>query len=272
MTRQFLFLAVLLALLCSQSSAQTTITERPEWKRFYDKADVHGCFVLYHLNTDSMWIYNRARSDSGFLPASTFKIPNSLIALETGVLKDEHDTLPWDGVKRQVPTWNADQDMRRAIKFSTVWFYQEIARRVGAERMQRFVDSMHYGNTDISGGIDLFWLEGGLLITPRQEIDFLVRFYKNDLPFSQRSLDIVKDIMILEKSDEYILRGKTGWAGRVSAMVGWWVGYLERGSDIYFFANNIAIVEDEDAEARRSVALDILRYVGLLPATPDSTR
>ncbi len=272
MTQQFLSLAVLLALLCSQSSAQTTITERPDWKKFYDKSGVLGCFVLYHLNSDSMWVYNRARSDSGFLPASTFKIPNSLIALETGVLKNEHDTLRWDGVKRQVPTWNADQDMRRAIKYSTVWFYQEIARRVGAERMQQFVDSMHYGNADISGGIDLFWLEGGLRITPREQIDFLVRFYKNDLPFSQRSLNIAKDILILEKTDEYVLRGKTGWAGRLLPMVGWWVGYLERGSDVYFFVNNIAIIDDKDAEARKSIGLEILRNAGLLPTPSDSAR
>jgi beta-lactamase class D len=245
-------------------SGQPSAQVRPDWKSYYERWGVHGCFLLYDLRADRMHVYNPARCDSAFLPASTFKIFNSLVALETAVVQDENDTIRWDGVERPIAGWNADQNMRSAIRYSTVWFYQELARRIGERRMQEYISRSHYGNEDISGGIDLFWLEGGLRITPREQTAFLRRLYDNDLPFSNRTMEKVKEILILERTDEYIFRGKTGWAARPEKEVGWFVGYLERGRDAYFFANCIDITREEDTRARIGITREILQDLGLM--------
>jgi beta-lactamase class D len=219
---------------------------------------------IYDQNQDTWLVYNPQRVDTPYVPASTFKIFNSLVALESGVIKDENEVIPWDGMKREVAEWNQDLDMRSAIQYSAVWFYQELARRIGQERMQQYIDQVGYGNGDISGGIDHFWLDGNLRITARQQIEFLRRLYRNDLPFSQRSLDIVKDILIVEQTPEYVLRAKMGWGSRMKPQIGWWVGYLEQNGNVYFFATNLDIIKPGDENARTSVTRDILRSLGLL--------
>ena len=130
--------------------------------------------------------------------------------------------------------------------------------------MQKYIDTVGYGNKNINGGIDLFWLQGDLRITPKEQINFLVRLYINDLPFSQRTMDIVKDIMIFEKTDSYVLRAKTGWGARLTRQIGWFVGYVVRGNDVFFFANNININNDEDAEGRISITKDILKELNII--------
>jgi beta-lactamase class D len=130
--------------------------------------------------------------------------------------------------------------------------------------MKEYVTRAHYGNEDISGGIDLFWLEGGLRISPRQQIAFLRKLYDGDLPFSPHTMETVKDIMVLERTGEYVLRGKTGWAARPEKETGWFVGYLERGKDVYFFANCIDIRKDEDTRARVAITRQILQSLGLM--------
>jgi len=243
------------------AQAPATWEERADFAKYYHAAGVSGAFVLYDLRADKYLTYQARRLDSAFVPASTYKILNSLIALETGVIADEHEVIPWDGVERSVPEWNQDHNMRSAFRVSAVWFYQVLARRIGAQRMQHYVDTVAYGNRNISGGIDSFWLTGGLRITPRQQIELLTRLYRNELPFSPRTLAIVKDIMILDKTARYTLRGKTGWAGRV----GWFVGYVECQGRVYFFANNIDIINAEDQKARVAISKSILRDLGFLP-------
>ncbi len=247
-------------LLISPEIFSQPIQENNEWKVFYDNHKVTGCLIIYDLNTNKYQVYNKARGKDEFLPASTFKILNSLIALEAGVIKDENEIIPWDSVKRQYDKWNMDQTLRTAIKYSAVWAYQELARRIGEERMQYFVDTVKYGNGNIGGGIDHFWLDGDLRITPFEQVEFLKRLYSDSLPFSKRNLDIVKDIMINDKGDNYILRGKTGWAGST----GWYVGYLEANKDTYFFANNIEIVIDRDTEARIAIVKEVFKSMDLL--------
>ena len=216
--------------------------------------------LIYDLNKNEYIQYNSERCNESFIPASTFKILNSLIALETGVIKDENEVIPWDSVNRQYDKWNMDQTLRTAIKYSAVWAYQEIARKIGEQRMQHYVDSVKYGNCNIGGGIDRFWLDGDLRITPLQQVEFLRRLYSDDLPFSKRNLDIVKDIMINDQTGNYILRGKTGWAGTT----GWYVGYLEENDNVYFFANNIDIVNEQDVKARIEIVNDVFNSMGLL--------
>ena len=230
-------------------------------RRFRSRG-VDGTFLLHSVHDDTWLVHNSARADQGFLPASTFKIPNSLIALETGVIRDENEILKWDGVKRDVQEWNRDHNMRTAIAVSAVWFYQELARRIGAKRMREWIDRLGYGNRDISGPIDLFWLTGALRITPRQQVDFVRRLHLDDLPFSERSRRIVKDILVLERTDAYVLRGKTGLAAPGGVGVGWFVGWVERGQRAWVFASNVAI--KGDISLRKSLALETLVDLGLI--------
>ncbi len=245
---------------CSFIACQPRVQERSDFAKYFNEVGVEGEFVLYDLKRDQYLVYNLARSNRGYIPASTFKIFNALVALETGVIRDENETLKWDGVTRSVAAWNQDHSLRSGFKVSAVWFYQEMARRIGQERMQHYVNLVGYGNKDLRGGIDLFWLTGELRITPREQIAFLVRLYQNKLPFSQRTMDLVKDIFIFEQGEGYVLRAKTGWAGQV----GWFVGYVERGEQTYFFALNIDVVKNDDANARISIAKNILRDLNLI--------
>ncbi len=233
-------------------------------QEIFDNQGVKGAFLIYDLKNDTTFIFNEPRIKTGYLPASTFKIINSLIALETEVITNEEDTIKWDGEKRFAEVWNQDHNLRSGIKYSVVWFYQELARRIGEQQMQHYIDTVGYGNQNIGGGIDLFWLNGDIRITMQEQVNFLKRLYKNELPFSQRTMDIVKDIMILEKTDTFTLRAKTGWAARVEPNIGWFVGYLERMDNVYFFANNIDINKDEDAKARKKITMQILEQLNLL--------
>ncbi|MGD0338571.1 MAG: class D beta-lactamase [Bacteroidota bacterium] len=225
-------------------NAQQNFREIPGLSQYFKEYDVVGSFVLYDLNNDSTICYNRDRITKEFIPASTFKIPNSLIALETGVVTDENFVIKWDSTLYGTETWNRDHTLKTAFTNSVVWYYQEIARRIGPERMQHFLDTMQYGNRNISGGIDRFWLEGGLRISQIQQIDFLRRLYTYQLPISKRSIDILKKIMVFEKTDAYTLSAKTGLALRAATRIGWLVGYLERGRNVYFFAT---IIEQKNA-------------------------
>jgi beta-lactamase class D len=179
------------------------------------------------------------------------------------VINDENEVIPWDGVDRGVPEWNQDLNMRSAIQYSAVWFYQELARRIGTERMQHYIDRASYGNADIGGSIDHFWLDGDLRISARQQVDFLRRLYSNDLPFSQRSIDIVRDILIVEQTPDYTLRAKAGWVVLPEYQLGWEIGYLEQEGDVYYFALNLDIVKPGDENARMSVVKDILHSLDL---------
>ena len=146
-----------------------------------------------------------------------------------------------------------------------VWYYQELARRIGEEKMQYYISKNHYGNEDISGGIDMFWLDGGIRISADEQIEMLKKLYNNKLEFSQRSMDIVKKIMIYDKTDEYIIRAKTGWAIRVEDQIGWFVGYVEKGSDVYFFATNVQSKKPEEGfKSRQEITFKILKELKIL--------
>lgn len=227
---------------------------------------------MLDAQTGRMQCHNPERARISYLPASTYKIPNTLIALETGVAPGPDFHLAWDrdAVPRQTwwpPAWAQDHTLRSALKNSVVWYYKELARRIGTARMQTHVDTFRYGNRDISGGIDRFWLEGGMRISAVEQVDFLRRFYAGKLGVSERSTALVKDMLVLESTPAYKLSGKTGLAGFGDAsatQIGWLVGYLEREGRVHFFAMNIDVEKSEDAAARMSITKSILREAGLM--------
>jgi len=235
---------------------QTQKTEiRDDFKKYYDQYQVDGSFVFYDQNADKYILFNQSQFKKKFLPASTFKICNSLIGLETGVIKDENFVISWDSIKRR-PAWDKDQTLQTAFQNSVVWYYQELARRVGGQQMKYWLDKVHYGNADTSGGIDKFWLYRGLRVSPEQQIDFLKRLHENKLPFSQRSMDIVKKIMIVRDTAGYVMRAKTGWGGQDGMDIGWYVGYVETTDNVYYFSNCVQTLSKNTDNKEQSDSFD----------------
>jgi beta-lactamase class D len=236
-----------------------------EWDMYYRGNGFDGCFVLYDLKNNKYKVFNPGRAEMRFTPASTFKIPNSLIALQEKVIADENEVIKWDGVKRQIENWNQDQTLKSAFKNSTVWFYQELARRVGTkEKYEEWLEKIKYGNMKTGSKVDDFWLQGDIAISPYEQIDFLKRFQSNNLPFDQSVLDKVKDIMLFEEGDGYKIYAKTGWSIRVQPSVGWFVGFVETKDNVYFFVNNMVLDNDENLKFRIEIVKDILKSEGII--------
>lgn len=241
---------------------------------FFKRID--GAFVVYDMKNDRYLRYNKERCRQRFSPKSTFKIPNSLIGLETGVIRDAEFVIQWDREKyppqanwNEEPFvhWGKDQTLRSALKYSVLWYYRELALRVGEQQMRKYVTAFDYGNEDTSGRVDNFWLNNVLKISADEQVEFLKAFYTGRLPVSKRSTEIVKDILVLEKTPTYQLSAKTG-GGPIDEgiYIGWFVGYLESNGNVYFFATNIegaSYVEIRDK--RIELTKQILRALGYLP-------
>jgi beta-lactamase class D len=235
-------------------------------KRFAGEGTV-GTFVGYKIDDYLVIASDTDRSGEAVLPASTFKIPNSVIALETGVVGDpDKDVFKWDGVSRSIEGWNRDHTMRSAIAVSAVPVYQEIARRIGAERMQKYVDLFEYGNRDIGGGIDQFWLTGSLRIDPVQQVDFVDRLRRGVLPVSKRSQELVRDILPVTKADDSVIRAKSGLLGAENGKpsLGWMVGWAEKGSAQTVFALNMDVREPRHIAARMTLTQQCLSDIGAI--------
>ncbi|MGD1941071.1 MAG: class D beta-lactamase [Leptolyngbyaceae cyanobacterium] len=238
--------------------------DNTDFSEYFEDLGIEGSILIFDLNQNLIYEHNPERNTTPFLPASTFKIPNSLIALETQVIENDVSVLTWDGIIRSYPAWNRDLNIRLAFQTSAVWFYQVLARRIGYERMQEWIADIGYGNQNIgiATEIDAFWLTGELRITPQEQIQFLQRLYQDELPFSENTIAIVKDIMIVEQTPDYTIRAKTGWA--VASKVGWYVGYLEQNDNVYFFATNIDIQDGADLPARQAITRRCLASLNLL--------
>jgi len=259
----FIMLFIFISLNCS---AQQSIKVADFGKYFRDK-NVDGCFVLYDLEKDELIISNPERCKTGFLPASTFKIFNSLTALETGVATGKDFLIKWDGTDHGSAGWNRDHTLESAFKASAYWYYQELARRIGEEQMQLWLNSTSYGNKNWGGGIDQFWLKGELRITPIEQTLFLAQPVKETLPFSKANQQLVKEIMIEKEMDVYRLGAKTGWAILPDQTnIGWFVGYILKDGKWYTFATNIESKTELNGfqQIRRDITLQILTQLGLV--------
>ncbi|NJN75489.1 MAG: class D beta-lactamase [Synechococcaceae cyanobacterium RL_1_2] len=253
----------------AETNPPIAIPEKVNFGQHFSDLGVNGSIIIYDLNQTQEFEYNSDRNGRAFPVASTFKILNSLIALETKTIENDVAVLTWDGVPRSLTEWNRDLNLREAFRWSAVWFYQVLARKVGYESMNQWVRASNYGNQTIGTpeDIDRFWLDGTLQITPYQQIDFLRRLQGNQLPFSERSIAMVKDIMIIEKTPAYTLRAKTGWYGYGQTdiqNIGWYVGYLEQNQNVYFFATNLDLHETKDGAMRMELTRRCLRDLGLL--------
>jgi beta-lactamase class D len=229
-------------------------------KKYFDSAKVEGCFSMVNNQTGSVTVYNMKLDTQRVLPASTFKIVNSLIGLETGKITDEKMIIKWDGVKRWNEDWNKDLTMEEAFKVSAVPYYQEVARRIGRDTMKRWIDSLHYGNMNISGPIDSFWLNNTLKISPDEQLGLVKKLYFDKLPFQKRTQQIVRDVMLQENNTQYKLSYKTGWGfDENQNSIGWVVGWVEENRHVYFF---VLLVKSPDKNIdMKTVRLGILKNI-----------
>ena len=232
-----------------------------------------GTIVIYNQQADSFTVYNEKRAATRYTPFSTFKIPNSIIALETKNISDTEQIIKWDLEKYPVEkwwpkTWHGEHNLKSAIKFSVVPAYRHIACLIGNKKMQKYVTSFKYGNEDISSGIDKFWLSGSLQITAFEQVEFLKKFYKGKLNVSERSIELVKNILIQEETKNYKLSAKTG-AGYIdknrTVALGWYVGYIEKANSVYYFALNIEGASfNEILKPRAEITKSILIELGII--------
>lgn len=249
-----------------QSCSQNNVKQDKNLKKYFDENKTEGCFALMDNGTGKFTVHNLGRyRDSNYLPASTFKIVNSLIGLQTGKISGDSMVIKWDGVKRNVEDWNRDLNMYSAFRVSSVPYYQEVARRIGKDTMQQWLDSLKYGTQKITGAIDSFWLNNSLKIKPDEELGLVKRLYFDQLPFFKTYQETVKRAMLFENNANYRLGYKTGWGFTEKGnALGWIVGWIEENNHPYFFVLNIESADKnfDMKTIRLKMLKDILKYLG----------
>ena len=257
----------LLLVLLIPFAARADWQPRPDWAGLFGEAGVQGTLLVHDERDGAWYVHDAQRARLAYSPASTFKLFNALVALETGVLADEYEVLRWDGVERSLPVWNRDHSLASGMRHSVVWLYQDVARRIGQARMDAWIGRVGYGNGDSGGGIDRFWLkQGALRINAEQQIAFLQRLADGTLPFRPQVQEAVRRIALMEDGTGHRLHAKTGWAEREGEDdLGWYVGWVERDGARWFFALNIDMPAAGDAAKRIAIARRALASLGALP-------
>ena len=217
---------------------------------------------------EMLLLVNEERAKKRLSPFSTFKITNSLIALETKLIANTDQSLTFDKDKYPVQAWWPSvwklptYNLASAFKFSMVAIYRQMATDIGQETMQSYVSSFDYGNQDISSGLDSFWLNGSMQISAIEQVRFLQKMHRGQLAISKDSIDKLKKVMLVEKNANYSLYAKTG-AGRANAkdksskaMLGWYVGFVENAKGVHYFAFNFT---RENYKKMKAVRVEIAR-------------
>ncbi|MCK1981313.1 MULTISPECIES: class D beta-lactamase [Peribacillus] len=253
----FLVLLVTGSMSAIHASANDQKVKELDIGKSFDGAE--GTMVLQNLKNDKVFIYNKQRSKVRFTPESTFKVANALIGLQTKAVSDEYEVKRWDGVIREFEDWNRDHTLASGMRHSVIWYYQAMARDIGVEDMQQYVNLIDYGNHDISGGIDQFWLDSSIKISAQEQVQFIENLVEEKLPIDKQHMRTVKRIMINEEADSYILHGKTGT--RLSDMgLGWYVGYIETDKGKWAFATNM----DGSGSKAKAITLNALKELDII--------
>lgn len=235
-----------------------------EIESLFIKNKIEGSIIISSLDGSKEFVHNRNRSEKRFLPASTFKIINSLIALQENAISDENETITWDGEDKGWSPWNKDQTLSTALPESCVWFYQELAKRVGNNAYLSHLQDIHYGNEKTGPELTTFWLNGELAISSREQIDFLKKLYKKELPYSEKHIRLIEKLLLVESRPGVTIRAKTGWAMRITNQHGWYIGYVEKEDETWFFATNIQIDSKLDAKYRKEITQQALKLKNIL--------
>lgn len=258
--------AVAVTLISANQVMALTWREEPALRPLFEKAGVDGTFVVLD-ERERLWRgTNRQRAEQRFSPASTFNIPNSLIALSLGVVASVDQLIPYTGDPNPfMREWLEPMGMRGAIRVSNVPLYQELARRIGLARMQAAIQRLHYGNEQIGSNVATFWLRGPLAISGIEQTQFLAGLAKRTLPFPAAAQQQVAEITRIDGGPGWSLHAKTGWQNAPGAGVGWWVGWVQRGDQVYPFALNIAMSGAADAPKREQLGRESLKALEIIP-------
>ena len=246
----------------SQALSQTVILHDDK-AEIFDEQKTKGTFVLFDVQSNELHLVNSARAQTPFIPASTFKIANSLIALETGVIEDEHEVIPYGGGRVFIQSWAEDMPLGKAFAISNVPVFQELARRIGLERYQMWLERLDYGNARIGQDVETFWLRGPLEISAIEQAKFIAKLAMQQLPLSKQTQKVVADISKLQVKDNKTLHGKTGWTTTPHPDIGWFVGWVQNGDQTHAFALNIDMASRKDAAKRRAIAEKLLSVLGI---------
>lgn len=239
-------------------------SEDSSLEKLFNERNIKGTIIISSLHGQTKYVYDEKRMKKRFLPASTFKIPNTLIALAEKAVVDEKEIIEWDGKDKGWSPWNKDHSLESAFPLSCVWFYQELAQRVGNTNYLDHLDSLNYGNKQTGDELTTFWLNGDLRISAKEQIDFLKKLYWGKLPYEKKHIELLKNMMIVDKKAHYTLRAKTGWAMRIKNQHGWYVGYIETENDVWFFALNVDIKNKNDAAYRKEITMEALKIKAIL--------
>ncbi|MFC1808789.1 class D beta-lactamase [Candidatus Omnitrophota bacterium] len=254
---------IFVMLLVSQACAFEW-NDSAEVEALFNDAGIKGTFVLYDAEKDVCKGYNKERAYSRFTPASTFKIPNTLIGLSVGAVKSVDDILPYGGGECFLDVWEKDMSLRDAIIISNVPIYQELARRIGLDKMRENVAKLNYGNKRIGEAVDTFWLSGPLEISAVEQVVFLGKLARRELPFSQEAQAAVSEITLAESGEGWSIHAKTGMTTNPKPGVGWWVGWVTKDDSVYSFALNIEVYEFRDKDKRIPLGKAALEKLGII--------
>jgi len=258
---------LLLAATLTLTLCCSTLSPAQNFEAYFEECGLKGSITIFEYNTQTWLHSNPADAEIGTLPASTFKILHSLIALEERAVENIHDTIPWDGhiysfSGKPYAPWNQDHTLQSAFKYSAVWYYTEIAKRLELRTYRSYLKACKYSNRKIKKGQGVdFWNYGKMRVTPKEQIQLLVKLYENDLPFQKHTHETVKEIMIEKQTDQYTLRAKTGWSTQ-GFHNGWYVGFVEIPDNTIFFATRVKAPSDQRpksfSKCRKSITKKIL--------------
>lgn len=241
-----------------------------EFQIILDSAKVSGTILIFDPQKGSYYANDFDEAYKSVIPASTYKIPHSIIGLETRILANEQTIFKWDGNERAFSSWEKDLTLKEAFQKSCVPCYQEMAREIGAKRMNENLEKLNFGVMDITDEtVDNFWLTGNSKINAFEQIDFLKRFYNKELPISKPTNKTVINILIMEQNEDFILSGKTGLALDFDRSIGWFVGYLEKEGKVFYFATRISpndkdMPRNEFSSLRKVIILRGLKALEIL--------
>jgi beta-lactamase class D len=271
-------LIALVALMTWAAGATAADRIRTDWARMFEDAGATGTLLVVDERDGTRHVHDDARARQRFVPASTFKIPHLLFALDAGIATDAAQTFRWDGLPRRFAHWNRDQTLAEAMRGSTVWVFQGFANTLGERRERRYLRRLGYGNRSIAGGIDRFWLDGGLAISAVEQIEMLQRLHRDALPFDAAHQRLVKRLLLIERVESgggpgFALHGKTGWTFDAESQLGWFVGWVDTADGAVFFALNLDMPGGAaDAPKREAIVRRALASIGALPAPPEPPR
>jgi beta-lactamase class D len=252
-----------------------------EFKTHFDDCGVEGTIVIFDNNNQEWILSDTLNSKTESLPASTFKIINLLIALEANTIKDENEIVKWVGKTDTAkygyrPEIYHDMSVKEAFEASAGWVFIELAKKIGKEKYKKYLSACNYGNLNLTEKSDDFWNFGNFAISPVNQVEFIRKLYENKLPFSTRTIEIVKRVMITEETDSYRISAKTGWTRENNTNTGWWVGYLETNNNTYLFATRLLQNRNKNRSdfgtCRKEITKKILSDLGFIKNNEENSK